>query len=125
MTSCSDSADWQAAAMMGSPGELSVQQGEAGQALLLLCTCADPSPASVLLSAAVLQPEASFHYPPAEASGEDVARDPELFHATLKKVSQRPVKYMSKDALSLPLQKETTAKSKPSTTWCITMYAAH
>lgn len=46
--------------MLGSPGELSVQQ--------------------------VLQPEASFHYPPAEASSEDVAREPELFHATLKKV---------------------------------------
>ena len=95
MTSCSDNADWQAIAMMGSPGELSVQQGEAEQALLLLSTCTGSSSAFVLLSAAVLQPEASFHYPPAQASGEDVARDPELFHATLKKVTQRPVKYMS------------------------------
>lgn len=99
--------------MMGSPGELSVQQGEAGQALLLLCTYADPSSALVLLSAAVLQPEASFHYPPAEASGEDVARDPELFHATLKKVSQHTVKYMPKIAQSRPLQLGTAAKSKP------------
>ena len=99
---------------MGSPGELSVQQGEAGQALVLLS--ADPASAFVLLSAAVLQPEASFHYPPAEASGEDVARDPELFHATLKKVSQHYVKYMPKVALSLPLQLETTAKSNPLTT---------
>ena len=99
--------------MMGSPGELSVQQGEAEQALILLCTCADPSSAVVLLSAAVLQPEASFHYPSAEASGEDVARDPELFHATLKKVSQHTVKYMPKIAQSRPLQLGTAAKSKP------------
>lgn len=102
--------------MMSSPGELSVQQGEAEQALVLLCTCADPFSALVVLSAAVLQPEASFHYPPAEASGGDVARDSELFHATLKKVSQRPVKYKSKVALSLLSQIETTAKSKPRAT---------
>lgn len=36
---------------------------------------------------AVLQPESSFQYPPAEASQEEVTNNPELFHATLKKVS--------------------------------------
>lgn len=35
---------------------------------------------------AVLQPETSFHYPPAEASQEEVTDNPELFNATLKKV---------------------------------------
>ena len=35
---------------------------------------------------AVLQPESSFQYPPAEASQEEVTNNPELFHATLKKV---------------------------------------
>ena len=39
--------------------------------------------------AAVLQPDASFHYPQAEASHEDVINNPDLFHATLKKVSPR------------------------------------
>lgn len=92
-------ADWQAAAMMGSPGELSVQQGETKQAVLqqnsAVCTGSKSSAVctvstllhSPVLGAAVLQPEASFHYPPAEASSSDVINSPELFHATLKKVS--------------------------------------
>ncbi|KAL3135973.1 hypothetical protein ABBQ32_007015 [Trebouxia sp. C0010 RCD-2024] len=41
-----------------------------------------------LTAQSVLQPESSFQYPPAEASQEEVTNNPELFHATLKKVHE-------------------------------------